>query len=114
MQVKEWKGDIIFMHNVKSGAADRSYGIHVAKLAGLPQMVLQRATQVLAQLEQGGHSGKAASALADDLPLFSNVMSDVEQAPINHEALDELQKLSPDDLTPKQALEALYSLKSKL
>lgn len=113
MEVKEWKGDIIFMHSVKSGAADRSYGIHVAKLAGLPNAVTTRATQVLAQLEQGGHSGKAASALAEDLPLFTSAMQEPPQDAFDNEALKELNEINPDDFTPREALEFLYNLKNK-
>ncbi|MFP4313207.1 MAG: DNA mismatch repair protein MutS [Alphaproteobacteria bacterium] len=115
MSVKEWKGDIIFMHSVKSGAADRSYGIHVAKLAGLPSIVIQRAQQVLAQLEQGGHSGKALQALSDDLPLFSASGSAKNVADSAHSALiEELSDLNPDTLSPKEALDYLYALKKKI
>ena len=118
MEVKEWKGDIIFLHSVTSGAADRSYGIHVAKLAGIPAPVLSRARQVLAQLEQGGSSAKASKALSDDLPLFEMAMHDQEQssAPskIQPEALNKLYELSPDNLSPREALEALYDLKALL
>lgn len=115
MEVREWKGDIIFMHNVKTGAADRSYGIHVAKLAGLPDLVLQRSQQVLAQLEQGGHSGKASKSLSDDLPLFSSSMHDRAQNDFGHKAvLDQLKSACPDDMSPKDALEFLYGLKKQL
>ncbi|MGH6969614.1 MAG: DNA mismatch repair protein MutS, partial [Stellaceae bacterium] len=71
MRVKEWQGDVVFLHEVASGAADRSYGIHVAKLAGLPPAVLARAEAVLATLEKGEQRGQLAK-LADDLPLFTS------------------------------------------
>src|SRR5690606_11665534 len=70
MRVKEWEGDVIFLHEVGKGAADRSYGVQVAKLAGLPEAVVERAREVLRQLEQGETSGKA-TRLVDDLPLYS-------------------------------------------
>ena len=117
MEVKEWKSDIIFLHSVTSGAADRSYGIHVAKLAGIPAPVLTRARQVLAQLEQGGNSAKASKTLSNDLPLFEMTMHDQQQsAPpaASPEALNKLRDLRPDELSPREALEALYDLKALL
>lgn len=116
MDVKEWKGDIVFLHSVKAGAADRSYGIHVAKLAGIPAPVLQRAQQVLAQLEQGGHSGKASRSLADDMPLFSAVMASAASPSdvANAQVIEKLQGLDPDTLTPRDALDLLYALKKSL
>ena len=70
MRVKEWQNEVVFLHEVAPGAADRSYGIHVAQLAGLPAAVVARAEQVLAALEKGEQSG-AVTRLADDLPLFA-------------------------------------------
>lgn len=101
MKVKEWKGDIVFLHSVGSGAAERSYGIHVARLAGLPKAVLTRAEQLLHELEaeQGG-------ATREPLPLFSyapGTKPDVLREAIN--------ALNPDAMTPKEALEAVYKLK---
>jgi DNA mismatch repair protein MutS len=108
MAVKEWQGDIIFMHQVIQGAADRSYGIHVAKLAGLPASVLDRARDVLALLEKSEQTG-SISKLSDDLPLFS--MREPAQKILSaSESL--LSALNPDDLSPKEALEWLYRLKS--
>jgi len=109
MRVKEWQGDVVFLHEVASGAADRSYGIHVAKLAGLPAAVVARAEEVLATLERGEQAG-ALTRLAEDLPLFAAAPrggpargpSAVEQA---------LGELEPDQLTPKQALEEIYRLR---
>ncbi|EJF79748.1 DNA mismatch repair protein MutS [Bartonella doshiae] len=112
MKVKNWDGDVVFLHEIAPGAADRSYGVQVAKLAGLPKEVITRATDVLHQLEQGEMAGKGHK-LIDDLPLFSLKAA----SPINEEthktcALHEaLKNIHPDELSPKQALEALYHLK---
>ena len=80
MRVKEWKGDVVFLHEVGPGTADRSYGIHVAKLAGLPKAVTARAEEVLSVLEKGEQGG-ALARLADDLPLFSAARRRAEPAP---------------------------------
>jgi len=109
MAVKEWKGDIIFMHQVEHGAADRSYGIHVAKLAGLPEAVIERASTILEMLQTGEQSGNLAK-LADDLPLFSNSVP--AKAPISSEIHDKLADIDPDALSPRDAHELLYTLKS--
>jgi len=114
MRVKEWEGDVVFLHEVGKGAADRSYGVQVAKLAGLPEPVVERARAVLAQLEAGETSGKT-STLADDLPLF-NVTVKRQPAPAKADPKAEalakaLNELHPDEMTPKEALEAIYRLK---
>ena len=116
MRVKEWEGDVVFLHEVGAGAADRSYGVQVAKLAGLPEPVVERARAVLAQLEAGETSG-SASRLADDLPLFS-AMVKREPAPKQAKADPKaaaiaaaLAEIHPDEMTPKEALEAIYRLK---
>jgi DNA mismatch repair protein MutS len=106
MKVKEWKGDVVFLHEVAPGAADRSYGIQVAKLAGLPPAVIARAKQVLTMLEKG-ERGRPLPII-DDLPLFS-VARNVESE--EHPTLAALDQVNPDDLSPKDALEALYRLK---
>jgi DNA mismatch repair protein MutS len=116
MRVKEWQGDVVFLHEVGPGTADRSYGIHVAQLAGLPAAVIARAEEVLKSLESGNQAG-ALSRLADDLPLFSAArpkggLPGGEAAPSAVEAA--LREVHPDELTPKQALEALYQLKGLL
>lgn len=109
MQVKEWQGNIVFLHAVAAGAADRSYGIHVARLAGLPETVINRAQDVLHLLENGEQSG-SLSRLADDLPLFS-AKPVQEMAKIS--AVEEmLGTIDPDTLSPKRALELLYELKA--
>ena len=107
MRVKEWQGDVVFLHEVAPGAADRSYGIHVAKLAGLPPSVVARAEAVLATLEQGERGGQLAR-LADDLPLFTGAAP--ASPPVS--ALESLLAgVEPDALSPKDALEILYRLK---
>ena len=112
--VKEWQGDVIFLHEVKQGAADRSYGVQVAKLAGLPPIVVERARVVLEQLEKGDREGTSQkSRVIDDLPLFSATIT--QQAPVAKPvvspALARLSELNPDDMSPRDALDALYALK---
>jgi DNA mismatch repair protein MutS len=108
LQVKEWKGEIIFTHDVKEGTADKSYGIHVAKLAGLPDNVIARAQDILGNLTTGEQS-KTLKNLSADLPLFDSA----SQAPLKQksEAEERLEAINPDDLSPREALEALYTLK---
>jgi DNA mismatch repair protein MutS len=108
MRVKEWKDNIVFLHEVAPGAADRSYGIQVAKLAGLPKAVIARALEVLRALEEG-REGHKPLARIDDLPLFSKEAK-AEKKP--DPVWDALQACDPDALTPKAALELLYRLKS--
>ena len=111
MKVKEWNGDVVFLHEVGNGAADRSYGVQVAKLAGLPAAVLSRAKDVLHQLEKGEVAGKAAK-LIDDLPLFSVALSrETENTKKASQIEEALKEINPDELSPKQALEELYRLK---
>jgi DNA mismatch repair protein MutS len=111
MRVKEWEGDVVFLHEVGKGAADRSYGVQVARLAGLPEAVVQRARAVLHQLEEGEIAGKA-DRLVDDLPLFSAVVKKEPAKPAKADALGEaVRAINPDEMTPREALEALYGLK---
>ncbi|WP_245480839.1 MULTISPECIES: DNA mismatch repair protein MutS [unclassified Mesorhizobium] len=111
MRVKEWEGDVVFLHEVGKGAADRSYGVQVARLAGLPEAVVARARQVLHQLEEGEVSGKT-NRLVDDLPLFSVAVKREAPKPVKSDALgDALGAINPDEMTPREALEALYRLK---
>lgn len=107
MQVKEWKGDVVFLHSVAEGTADRSYGIHVAKLAGLPKPVIDRAQSVLDLLQKGEHSA-SLTKLADDLPLFTAQGQPEKQA---SELEQKLASVNPDTLTPREALDILYQLK---
>ena len=112
MRVKEWHGDVVFLHEVGKGSADRSYGVQVARLAGLPEAVVERAKAVLAQLETGDSAGKA-SRLIDDLPLFSAIVRKApEPVSAGNPILVELTNINPDELSPREALEALYRLKS--
>lgn len=113
MRVKEWEGDVVFLHEVAKGAADRSYGVQVARLAGLPDAVVERARDVLHRLEEGETSGKAEKII-DDLPLFAVAAKPREVAkPVQDSALlNAVQDINPDDLTPREALEALYRLKA--
>jgi len=111
MQVKEWKGDIVFLHSVGEGAADRSYGIHVAKLAGLPKPVITRAQAVLDKLQTGEQSGNLAK-LSEDLPLFSMQDSAEQEEIAASPVLDRLKEINPDNLSPRDALDALYDLKA--
>ncbi|MFO1097435.1 MAG: DNA mismatch repair protein MutS [Xanthobacteraceae bacterium] len=113
MRVKEWHGDVVFLHEVMAGAADRSYGIQVAKLAGLPAAVIERAKHVLAELEAQDRASPA-QRLIDDLPLFAASRAPSPAQPSDPAAdavVAALAALNPDDLSPKQALEALYALK---
>jgi DNA mismatch repair protein MutS len=116
VRVKEWQGDVVFLHEVLPGSADRSYGIQVAKLAGLPPAVITRAKSVLAKLEAQDR-GQTARALADDLPLFAvPSRAAAEPAPPSEAELlmDAVKALHPDEMSPREALEALYALKAKL
>jgi DNA mismatch repair protein MutS len=114
MRVREWNDSIVFLHEVAPGAADRSYGIHVAKLAGLPSPVLTRANEVLSALEKADGRAKPAD-LASDLPLFRAAAGATEAKPDRVSAIEQaLATLSPDAMTPKEALEALYRLKALL
>ena len=111
--VKEWDGDVIFLHEVRRGAADRSYGVQVARLAGLPASVVARARDVLAQLEENARTGKSgADRLLDDLPLFSAAPAAAPPKPSGPSPLEtRLAEILPDELTPRAALDLIYELK---
>ncbi|WP_367270312.1 DNA mismatch repair protein MutS [uncultured Agrobacterium sp.] len=114
MKVREWESDVIFLHEVGPGAADRSYGIQVAKLAGLPSAVVERAREVLNQLEDADRKNPA-SQLIDDLPLFQvAVRREAARAGGNSQVDEALKALNPDEMTPREALDALYALKKQL
>jgi DNA mismatch repair protein MutS len=102
----------VFLHQVVAGSADRSYGVHVARLAGLPAAVLGRAETILGELETGQHGAVDAGLMADNLPLF-DYQSKAPETPVTPDeigaALDEMQ---PDSLTPREALDMLYRLKA--
>ena len=112
--VKEWEGDVIFLHEVRKGAADRSYGVQVARLAGLPSAVIDRAKVVLEALEAGERAGgQRQKALIDDLPLFRAA----PPAPVVAKASPveaRLAEVNPDDLTPMAALNLIYEMKQAL
>src|SRR5437588_3825619 len=116
VRVKEWQGDVVFLHEVLPGSADRSYGIQVAKLAGLPPPVIERAKSVLAKLEAQDR-GQTARALVDDLPLFavpSRAAAEPKERSEAEQLVEALRALHPDEMSPRDALEALYALKAKL
>ncbi|MFC4731072.1 DNA mismatch repair protein MutS [Salipiger abyssi] len=115
--VKEWDGEVIFLHEVREGAADRSYGVQVAQLAGLPKAVIDRARTVLDALEQGERERAAPKALIDDLPLFSAaaVAPPPQAGPAGPSPVEEkLSTIRPDDMSPREALQAIYELKGLL
>ena len=110
--VKEWQGEVIFLHEVIKGAADRSYGVQVAQLAGLPKSVIDRARVVLEALEKGEReNGGAAKALIDDLPLFAMAPSPSSLMAKPSAVEERLRDIQPDELTPRDALKLLYELK---
>jgi DNA mismatch repair protein MutS len=113
VRVKEWQGEVVFLHEVVPGAADRSYGIQVAKLAGLPATVIERAKVVLAKLEA---DDRASPRGFDDLPLFAAAPRP-SSLTTHDSAVDSvvaaLAALHPDEMSPRDALEALYALKTK-
>ncbi|MCK1715008.1 MULTISPECIES: DNA mismatch repair protein MutS [unclassified Bradyrhizobium] len=116
VRVKEWQGNVVFLHEVLPGSADRSYGIQVAKLAGLPPAVITRAKSVLAKLEAQDR-GQTARALVDDLPLFAVPSRAAAEAAAPSEAellMEAVKALHPDEMSPREALDALYALKGKL
>jgi DNA mismatch repair protein MutS len=113
MRVKEWQGEVIFLHEVVPGAADRSYGIQVAKLAGLPPSVIERAKVVLAELEAEDR-GKPVRGF-EDLPLFQATRPGALTAlptPLDS-VIAALDSLHPDEMSPREAMEALYALKAQ-
>ena len=111
VRVREWQGDVVFLHEVTSGTADRSYGIQVAKLAGLPAAVISRAKDVLERLESA-ETANAAHDLTNALPLFSTHLERGAPAAAGPSPVDEaLDEVNPDDLSPREALEHLYRLK---
>ncbi len=113
VRVKEWQGDVVFLHEVVPGAADRSYGIQVAKLAGLPGSVIERAKVVLSSLEA---EDRSAPRGLEDLPLFAAAPQPLSPPPRNtpvDTVVAALASLHPDDMSPREALETLYALKAK-
>jgi DNA mismatch repair protein MutS len=114
VSVKEWNNEVIFLHEVRQGAADRSYGLQVAKLAGLPIEVLERAKVILNELEaRDAKKGTEGKLLAKDLPLFSQNMTQkpVTQINYNSELSNKIRSIYPDEISPNEALQILYDLK---
>ena len=113
VKVKEWQGDVVFLHEVVPGSADHSYGIQVAKLAGLPASVIERAKLVLAKLEQ---DDRAKPKGFEDLPLFAAPYKPSQDT--QHDAYElivaAIAALNPDEMSPRDAMESLYMLKQKL
>jgi len=110
MKIKEWEGEIIFMHKVISGTSDRSYGIHVAQMAGLPKIVIARAEKILTSFENDDFGNKP-SKIVEDLPLFEKTYTKKAKQDKKHPIIDEINKIDPDSMTPKEALDELYRLK---
>ena len=110
MQVKEWQGDIVFLHEVGEGSADKSYGVHVAKLAGLPQTVIKRAAHLVSEMEAGVMSADREDGL---LPLFA---PPTPESPLADDGPTDLEKMvhdiDPDSLSPRDALAVIYQLKA--
>ena len=110
MQVKEWQGDIVFLHEVGEGSADKSYGVHVAKLAGLPQTVIKRAAHLVSEMEAGVMSADREDGL---LPLFA---LPTPASPLADDGPTDLEKMvhdiDPDSLSPRDALAVIYQLKA--
>lgn len=109
MKVTDHAGDVVFLHEVVKGAADRSYGVHVAQLAGLPASVVTRAHAILSELEAADRRAPVET-LIDDLPLFARVST---PAPTQDQLRKALDAMDPDQLSPREALSALYELKAK-
>lgn len=115
IEVKEWRDEIVFLHKVRPGAADGSYGIQVAKLAGLPPQVTERAAEVLAMLEDAERRGSnSPEAILDELPLFaaSRAVADKGEGARRSAVEKALDRIDPDELSPRAALEKIYQLKS--
>lgn len=110
IRIKEYKNNVIFLHEVIDGATERSYGIHVARLAGLPKIVTRRADQILHSLEQSPNNQVIAS-IENDLPLFSAFKIKHEQENKPSPLSEALKQLKPDELSPREALDKLYELK---
>jgi DNA mismatch repair protein MutS len=114
--VREWEGEVIFLHEVRKGAADRSYGVQVARLAGLPPAVVERAREILHQLESGAREGARPAALLDDLPLFRAAPPPPAPvaAPKTSPLETRLRDIDPDQMTARQALDLVYELRGLL
>ena len=112
LRAREWQGDLVFLHEIVPGAADQSYGVQVAKLAGLPPSAIARARSVLARLEKGQAGGRPGAL--DDLPLFA-VAPTAQVAPVEATPIElALRDVDADALSPREALDMIYALKKML
>lgn len=109
VRAREWKGELVLLHELAPGPADRSYGLAVARLAGLPPATIARAKAVLAKLEAGRQKTGGLAAGLDDLPLFAAATE--QEARAVDTLREELERLDVDALSPRDALDALYRLK---
>ncbi|RMF34864.1 MAG: DNA mismatch repair protein MutS [Alphaproteobacteria bacterium] len=116
VSVREWQGEVVFLHEVRPGAADRSYGVQVARLAGLPEAVVARAREVLEALEKGEREGgRAAATLIDDLPLFAARPAEAPEPMRGPSPVERrLAEILPDTLSPRAALDLVYELKGMM
>ena len=115
--VREWQGEVVFLHEVREGTADRSYGIQVAKLAGIPSPVVSRAEEILERLEQGRDSDRSRTeAMLEELPLFAEAAKApaFTQRPGRNAVEERLRQVMPDNLSPREALDLIYALRELL
>lgn len=108
LEAKEWNNELIFLHKVIKGAADRSYGVHVAKIAGLPHVAVNRARAILEQLEETDNKSK----IIDDLPLFSVAAKEINVQREKSAVEKAIENINPDNLSPRLALDLLFELKA--
>ena len=114
LNIREWKNDIIFLHEIIKGSANRSYGIHVAKLAGMPKDLLKRATMLLHELEQN-NVAKTLDEKIVNMPLFSAPQENsLQTAAEKHPIINAVEAIDPETLTPREALDFLFKLKHTL
>ena len=112
MRAREWQGDLVLLHEVADGPAASSYGLAVARLAGLPADVLARAKAVLSKLEAGRDASGGLAAGLDDLPLFSALLAEPQvQSPATDALRDALATMDIDAMRPRDAIDALYQLR---
>ncbi len=114
VEVKEWKDEIVFLHKIRPGSADKSYGIHVARLAGVPSPVLGRARSILSDLESHASTPKE---VGQNRSLPNESLQPVEQPGLfdqmERRLLEKIQGIQPDELSPREALDLIYELKKQ-
>jgi len=111
--VREWQDELVFLHKIVDGAADKSYGIHVARLAGVPREVIHRAREILAQLEQEHYDNQGRPKIARKRPTAAMVQLSLF-GPEEHPVLEEIRKLDLDSTAPLAALELLHRWQQQL